>query len=56
MTFSLLAALLLSNVLAQGGRVRGQTMTLTVTLNDPEEDRGTFTLTRGNDARLTKCR
>jgi hypothetical protein len=38
------------------GRVRGQTMALTVTLADPEEERGTFTLTRGSDVRLTKCR
>lgn len=38
------------------GRVRGQTLTLTVTLADPEQDAGTYTLTRGSDGRLTKCR
>jgi hypothetical protein len=38
------------------GRVRGDALTLTVTLADPEEDAGTFTLTRGDEGRLTKCR
>jgi hypothetical protein len=38
------------------GRVRGQTLTLTVTLAEPEEDAGTFTLKRGSEGRLTKCR
>lgn len=39
-----------------GGRARGDTLTLSVTLLEPEEDAGTFTLTRGQDARLMKCR
>jgi len=38
------------------GRVRGDTLTLTVTLNEPEEDGGTFTLRRGDEGNLTKCR
>ncbi|MBV9927596.1 MAG: hypothetical protein JOZ96_21440 [Acidobacteria bacterium] len=38
------------------GRVRGETLTLTVTLSEPEEDAGTFTLTRGQEVPLTKCR
>lgn len=38
------------------GRVRGDTLTLTVTLAEPEEDAGTFTLRRGSEGRLTKCR
>jgi len=37
------------------GRIRGETMTLTVTLTESGENIGTFTLTRGEDARLTKC-
>jgi hypothetical protein len=38
------------------GRVRGDALTLTVTLAEPEQDAGTYTLTRGSDGRLTKCR
>lgn len=38
------------------GRVRGETLTLTVTLADPEEEVGTYTLTRGSEGRLMKCR
>ena len=37
------------------GRVKRQTMTLTVTLTNTREEIGTFTLTRGHAARLTKC-
>ena len=37
------------------GRVTGQTMTLTVTLTDPENTLGTFTLTSGATPRLRKC-
>jgi hypothetical protein len=37
------------------GRVRRETMTLTVTLTDTREEIGTFTLTRGHAGRLTKC-
>jgi hypothetical protein len=38
------------------GRVRGDTMRLTVTLEHSEKPVGVFTLTRGNDPLLTKCR
>lgn len=38
------------------GRVSGDTLTLTVTLTDTDEDAGTYTLTRGSDGRVTKCR
>lgn len=37
------------------GRVRGGTMTLTVTLTDAREEIGTFSLTRGQAGQLTKC-
>lgn len=37
------------------GRVEGETMTLTVTLTEGGENIGTFTLTRGRAARLTRC-
>ncbi len=37
------------------GRIKGKTMTLSVTLTESGENIGTFTLTRGQDARLTKC-
>ena len=38
------------------GRVRGETLTLKVTLADPAEDAGTYTLTRGSDGHVVKCR
>jgi hypothetical protein len=38
------------------GRVRGETLTLTVTLAEPEEDAGTYTLKRGSEGRVFKCR
>ncbi|HEY0321746.1 MAG TPA: hypothetical protein VGC66_12365 [Pyrinomonadaceae bacterium] len=38
------------------GKVDGDTMTLTVTLTDSSEKVGPFTLTRGSDGRLFKCR
>jgi hypothetical protein len=38
------------------GRIRGNTMTLTVALENPRQRVGVFTLTRNNDALLTKCR
>jgi|SRR5918911_808350 hypothetical protein len=38
------------------GRVRGDTLTLKVTLADPAEDAGTYTLTRGSDGHVVKCR
>ena len=37
------------------GRVEGETMTLSVTLTESGDSVGTFTLTRGRPARLTKC-
>jgi hypothetical protein len=37
------------------GRVEGETMTLDVTLTESGDSIGTFTLTRGQAARLTKC-
>ena len=37
------------------GRVEGETMTLSVTLTESGDEIGTFTLTRGQPARLTKC-
>lgn len=38
------------------GRVTGETMTLTVTLEAGAQQVGRFTLKRGNDPLLTKCR
>jgi hypothetical protein len=38
-----------------GGRIEGETMTLTVTLTESGEEIGTFTLRRGQPAGLTKC-
>ena len=39
------------------GRVEGQTMTLTVTLTDAQDAAGnTYTLTRGDEGHLFKCR
>lgn len=38
------------------GGVRGQTMTLAVSLSDTSEDLGTFKLTRGSAGRVWKCR
>lgn len=38
------------------GRVRGQSMTLTVTLTDSKQDAGTFKLTFGREPRIRKCR
>jgi hypothetical protein len=38
------------------GRVSAETMTLTVTLEADAQRVGRFTLTRGNDPLLTKCR
>lgn len=38
------------------GRVSGDTLTLTVTLTDNDEDAGTFKLTRGSAGRIMKCR
>ena len=38
------------------GTVTGDRMTLTVTLTDRGEDFGSFTLTRGSEGRLRKCR
>ena len=38
------------------GRVKGDVLTLTVTLTDTKETVGTFTLTRGSEGRLMKCR
>ncbi len=37
------------------GRVEGETMTLSVTLTEGGQEIGTFTLTRGRAARLTRC-
>ncbi|HEX8181220.1 MAG TPA: hypothetical protein VF525_16875 [Pyrinomonadaceae bacterium] len=37
------------------GSVRGQTLTLNVTTTDDGEDLGTFTLTHGSEAQLTRC-
>jgi hypothetical protein len=37
------------------GRVRGETLTLTVTLAGAEEEVSSYTLTRGDEGRLTKC-
>jgi hypothetical protein len=37
------------------GSLSGQQMTLTVTITDTGQTIGTFTLTRGKAARLTKC-
>lgn len=37
------------------GRVAGQTLTLTITLTDSQEKIGTYTLTRGQAARLFRC-
>jgi hypothetical protein len=38
------------------GQVSGDTMRLTVTLESSKQPVGVFTLTRGNDPLLTKCR
>lgn len=38
------------------GRVQGQSMSLTVTIDGASEALGTFTLTRGTPGRLRKCR
>jgi hypothetical protein len=38
------------------GRVEGDKMTLTVTLTDSNEKLDEFTLTRGSDGRLWKCK
>jgi hypothetical protein len=40
------------------GQIKGTTLTLTVTLTDkdPSQEIGTFTLTRGSEGRLWKCR
>ncbi|HKG13758.1 MAG TPA: hypothetical protein VKB12_10475 [Pyrinomonadaceae bacterium] len=38
------------------GRVGGDTLTLTVTLTDADADAGTYTLTRGSEGRVFKCR
>lgn len=38
------------------GRVSGRTMTLTVTLTDTSQEVGSFTLTRGREGRVRKCR
>ena len=38
------------------GRVRGDTLTLTVAFADSEEEGNTYTLTRGSEGRLMKCR
>ena len=38
------------------GEVKGDEMTLTVTLTDRAEEVGTFTLRRGSEGRLRKCR
>jgi hypothetical protein len=37
------------------GRLSGKTLTLTVTLVGPAQDLGTFKLTHGRPARLSKC-
>ena|SRR5438105_1929287 len=38
------------------GHVKGDVLTLTVTLADTKDAVGTFTLTRGSEGRLMKCR
>lgn len=38
------------------GKVTGDDMTLTVTLTDTDDEVGTFTLRRGSEGRLRKCR
>jgi hypothetical protein len=38
------------------GRIRGDVLTLTVSLADPEEAVGEFTLTHGDEGRVMKCR
>ena len=38
------------------GRITGKTLTLKVTLTDTSQEVGTFTLTRGREGRLWKCR
>jgi hypothetical protein len=38
------------------GRVSGDTLTLKITLTDTDEDAGEFTLTRGSEGRIMKCR
>jgi len=36
--------------------VKGDTLTLNVTVGDSKESVGTYTLTRGSEGRLMKCR
>jgi hypothetical protein len=38
------------------GRIDGKTMTLNVNLTEPDQALGSFTLTRGSEGRLWKCR
>lgn len=38
------------------GKISGDTMTLSVVLTDTSQEIGTFTLTRGSDGRIQKCR
>lgn len=38
------------------GRVHGETLTLNLTLDGAEEKANTYTLTRGSEGRLMKCR
>jgi hypothetical protein len=38
------------------GQVSGQRLSLTVTLTDTSQTVGTFTLTRGSEGQLRKCR
>lgn len=45
-----------SHPAAYKGKIKGDTMTLTVTETDTGETVGTFTLTLGRQPRITKCR
>ena len=45
-----------SNPVRYAGQVEGETMTLTVTFDKTGESIGDFTLTRGNQGRVMKCR
>ncbi len=38
------------------GRVEGRTMTFSIKLTDTDQETETFTLTRGSEGRLWKCR
>jgi hypothetical protein len=38
------------------GTIKGDEMTLSVTLNNASQEIGTFTLTRGSEGRIRKCR